>query len=225
MRGGPPRDGIFDRIFSDLETFCGDHTAQADDVTLVEITCVHDVLPPAEGNDLVRPGAHSVSDRGEWQLALRLSGPRLRETNPVPILVNYLLEMEELEAERQSLFTVITELYLNALDHGVLGLSSSLKSDPSGFAAYFQTRENRLASLEAGFIKFDVSVEQASARRSIVLRIEDSGDGFDFANFRPPSERDALSGRGILLIRDLCESLEYQGNGNIAIARFDWKTA
>ena len=211
---------IFERIFSDLESFCGDHAAQADDVTLVEITCVHEILPPPEGQDLIHPV--TSGDRGEWQLSLRLSGQRLRETNPVPILVNYLMDMEELEAERQSLFTVVTELYLNALDHGVLGLDSSLKSDPTGFATYFQTREGRLAELEVGFVRFELSVEQLARRRSILLRIEDSGDGFDYANFTPRAEGDALCGRGILLVRDLCESLEYEGNGNIAIARFGW---
>ena len=220
-----PPGQIFDRVLHDLESFCGGQMTQPDDVTLVEISCVHDILPPPEGQDLVHPLQHGAGDRGEWQLSLRLSGPRLRETNPVPILVNYLMDMEELEAERQSLFTVVTELYLNALDHGVLGLDSSLKSDPAGFAAYFQLRESRLADLEVGYIKFDLSVAQMATRRSILLRIEDSGDGFDFANCTPRNDRDALSGRGILLVRDLCESLDYEANGSIAIARFGWETA
>jgi len=156
---------------------------------------------------------------------MRFNGARLRETNPVPILVNYLMEMEKLEAERQSLFTVVTELYLNALDHGVLDLDSNLKADPAGFEAYFQTRESRLATLDSGHVIFNLSVEQESTRRSILLRIEDSGKGFDYENHDPPLDGGAaLSGRGILLIQDLCESLEYHGKGNIAIARFGWST-
>ena len=194
-------------------------------MTLVEITCVHEVLPAVEVHDIIRPTTHLIGDRGEWKLSLRFNGARLRETNPVPILINYLMEMEELEAERQSLFTVMTELYLNALDHGVLDLDSSLKSDPSGFAVYFETRESRLAGLDGGYVIFNLSVEQESTRRSILLRIEDSGEGFDFQNFTPPPDKAALSGRGILLIQDLCESLEYHGKGNIAIARFSWETS
>ena len=221
-----PRNKIFDQVFTDLDRFCGDVKTQADDVTLVEITCVHDVLPEIEVHDYIKPSTHMLGDRGEWKLSLRFNGTRLRETNPVPILVNYLTEMEELEAERQSLFTVITELYVNALDHGVLGLNSKLKSDPTGFEAYFQTRESRLASLDSGYVIFNLSVEQESTRRSILLRIEDSGKGFDFENHAPPTAREiALSGRGLLLIRDLCESLEFHGKGNIAIARFSWTTS
>ena len=193
-----PKNKIFDQVFTDLDSFCGDVKTQADDVTLVEITCVHDVLPEIEVHDYIKPSTHMLGDRGEWKLSLRFNGTRLRETNPVPILVNYLTEMEELEAERQSLFTVITELYVNALDHGVLGLDSKLKSDPAGFEAYFQTRESRLASLDSGYVIFNLSVEQESSRRSILLRIEDSGKGFDFENNAPPTAREiALSGRGL----------------------------
>ena len=222
---GAPKNHIFDHIFDQLDQFCGQVTTQADDVTLVEITCVHDVLPEIEVHDYIKPSTQMLGDRGEWKLSLRFNGSRLRETNPVPILVNYLMEMEELEAERQSLFTVMTELYINALDHGVLGLDSNLKTDPAGFEAYFQTRESRLAMLDSGYVIFNLSVEQESTRRSILLRIEDSGKGFDFENLPLPDSGDtALSGRGILLIQDLCESLEYHGKGNISIARFGWST-
>jgi CheY-like chemotaxis protein len=221
-----PKNTIFDQVFDDLDQFCGDNTTQADDVTLVEITCVHDVLPEIEVHDYIKPSKYMLGDRGEWKLSMRFNGARLRETNPVPILVNYLMEMEELEAERQSLFTVMTELYINALDHGVLGLDSNLKTDPAGFEAYFQTRESRLANLDSGHVIFNLSVEQESSRRSILLRIEDSGKGFDFENHNPPLDgATALSGRGLLLIQDLCESLEYHGKGNIAIARFGWSTS
>ncbi|MCP4470664.1 MAG: fused response regulator/phosphatase [Gammaproteobacteria bacterium] len=222
---GAPQNKIFEQIFSDLDAFCGAVESQRDDVTLVEISCVQDVLPALEAHDYLRPAAHMLSGRGEWKLSLRFDGARLRETNPVPVLINYLMEMEELEAERQALFTVITELYLNALDHGVLALDSTLKTDPAGFEAYVQTRESRLASLDNGHVIFNLSVEQESTRRSILLRVEDSGQGFDFTNHVAPNERDmALSGRGLVLIRDLCESLEFEGNGNIAVARFSWST-
>ncbi len=220
------KNEIFDRVFTDLDRFCGNITTQADDVTLVEITCVHDVLPEIEVHDYIKPATQMIGDRGEWKLSMRFNGSRLRETNPVPVLVSYLMEMEELEAERQSLFTVMTELYVNALDHGVLGLDSTLKSDPDGFETYFQNRESRLASLDSGYVIFNLSVEQGSARRSILLRIEDSGKGFDYENRRLSLAQETdLSGRGIMLIQDLCESLEFHGKGNIAIARFSWNTS
>ena len=220
-----PRDRLFDHILGELDEFCGALESQRDDVTLAEISCVPGVLPALDAHDYTRPAEHVLSGRGEWKMSLRFDGARLRETNPVPVLINYLMEMEELETERQSLFTVITELYLNALDHGVLALDSTLKSSPAGFEAYVQTRESRLASLDNGYVIFKLSVEQLATRRSILLRVEDSGNGFDHENLGAPETPDtALSGRGLVLVRDLCESLEFEGRGNVAVARFSWNT-
>ena len=218
------KDNIYDQIFTHLDNFCGGVT-QVDDVTLVELTCIKDLLPKTDSKENTGEAKKQNKIYGNWNLALNFIGERLRETNPVPILVNHLLELEELESQRQSLFTVITELYVNALDHGVLGLDSSMKSDAAGFAEYFKERELRLAALDSGFIKFDISVVQHSDVRRINLRIEDSGNGFDYNDYRPSEENDQLSGRGIVLIEELCKSLIYEGTGNIANASFEWTTA
>lgn len=217
-----PVNCIFEKIYHDLDLFCGD-TTLVDDVTLVEITCVHDVLPEVQIPEFIPIRRQNFSKNGEWEFSLKFSGSRLRETNPVPIIVNSLIELESIEAERQSLFTVMTELYVNALDHGILGLNSSMKSDPSGFAEYFKEREKQLASLDSGHIFFNLSTNQDAGVRSILLKIEDSGNGFDYLNHRPPSpEQKSLSGRGIVLINGLCGSLEYKGKGNIVEAVYSW---
>ena len=220
-----PADGIFEHLIDDLDRFCSPRTTQADDVTLAEISCVHDVLPEVEAEAATSVQTRHSGDRGEWRMSLRFDGARLRETNPVPILVSYLMEMEQLEAQRKALFTVLTELYLNALDHGVLNLDSRLKADPSGFEKYFRTREKRLSKLKSGYVTFDLSVEQGKGRRSILLRVEDSGKGFDYDEHTLITNwQMALSGRGIFLIQDLCDSLDYEGDGNIAVARLSWST-
>jgi CheY-like chemotaxis protein/anti-sigma regulatory factor (Ser/Thr protein kinase) len=220
-----PIDGVYQQIFADLDSYCGD-MIQIDDVTLVELTCVKNLLPQVESGEAHSMIKTSSSNQGEWQMTLNFRGARLRETNPVPILVNQILEMEELESERQSLFTAITELYVNALDHGVLGLDSRLKSDPVGFARYFEEREIRLATLDSGYVVFDLAVEQISAGlRRILLRVEDSGKGFEYKNHQLASNHEtSLCGRGILLISDLCDTLTYEGLGNIAKASFQWET-
>ena len=216
-----PKNEIFEQIFIHLDKFC-DGTPQVDDVTLVEISCVPEVLKDNEKPTNEKPAISTAQAReGEWSLSLRFSGKSLRETNPVPIIVNHIMEMEHLETARQSLFTVVTELYVNALDHGVLGLQSSLKSDPAGFVEYFSQRESKLAEIDSGYINLDLAIELSQGSRNIVLTIEDSGDGYDYENYRPPeADSQLLSGRGTVLIRSLCESLDYQGKGNIARAIF-----
>jgi hypothetical protein len=217
-------DEVYNQIFTELDRFCGDMT-QADDVNLVELNCVDSLLPKEKHADSQHIEQKSRARRGEWNMVLNFKGSRLRETNPVPIVVNQILELEELEVERQSLFTAITELYVNALDNGVLGLDYSLKHDAVGFVHYFKERNSRLEALGNGPVVFDLCAEQSGNTRCIVMRVEDSGNGFDYRNYSSKAvEETRLSGRGILLIKELCKSLTYEGKGNIAVARFEWNT-
>ncbi|MDJ0881333.1 MAG: fused response regulator/phosphatase [Gammaproteobacteria bacterium] len=216
---------VFENILHDLEIFSGTRT-QADDVTLIEVHCCEALLPEFKPHTTVSPSEHHFELKGDWEYVFSLKGKRLTETNPVPIIINQIMEMEGIESERQSLFTVLTELYVNSLDHGVLGLQSSMKSDPAGFTEYFKLREQRLNNLQSGHVIFNLTIEQNDDIRSILIRIEDSGSGFDYVN-QPaidPLNHTGFSGRGIYLIRDLCESLSYLGNGNIAEAIYSWKT-
>ena len=220
------KNKIFDNLLFQLEQFCGNRT-QADDITLIEISCVPDLLPKLSVQESIPKKAHHFESKGDWEYVFNLKNHRLRETNPVPIIINQIMEMEGIESERQALFTVLTELYVNALDHGILQLNSSLKSDPAGFALYFTERKKRLTDLINGHITFHIAVEQNDNIRSIMVRVEDSGDGFDFENqlVSKLENHTELCGRGILLISDLCESLNYMGKGNISEAIYSWKTS
>jgi len=219
------KNGVFDSIITSMEAF-GAQTKQADDISLVEVNCIQDLLPELEINEDIKPTLHHFEDKGEWQIVIQFFGSRLQKTNPVPILINHIMELEGLESERQSLFTVLTELFVNALDHGVLDLNSSLKSDPAGFAKYFEERGKRLNQLQSGFVTFNLSVEQEGNIRSIAINVQDSGKGFDYDK-KPVTSNDelALSGRGMTLIESLCESLTYLGNGNTVEAIYSWKTS
>ncbi|MEN8251730.1 MAG: SpoIIE family protein phosphatase, partial [Bacteroidota bacterium] len=216
---------IFDNLLNQLDQFCGTRT-QADDVTLIEINCIPGLLPKIETHETLPKKEHDFKSKGDWEYIFNLKNKRLRETNPVPIIINQIMEMEGIESERQSLFIILTELYVNALDHGVLGLDSALKSDPSGFALYFKSRENLLDQLTHGYVIIHIAVEQSENVRSIMVRIEDSGNGFDHKNLPMPDLKNhtGLAGRGIMLVKDLCESLTYTGKGNISEAIYSWKT-
>ncbi len=216
---------IFDYLLEQLDQFCGSRK-QSDDITLIEINCVPELLPDIFKHEITPVKHHHFETKGDWDYSLNLKNKRLRETNPVPIIINQIMEMEGIESERQKLFTILTELYVNALDHGILELDSSLKSDPAGFALYFQEREKRLSDIDEGYISFHITIEQNDDIRSIKLTLKDSGNGFDYENINisKPQESNSFSGRGILLVKDLCESLIYTGNGNISEAIYSWKS-
>ncbi len=126
--------------------------------------------------------------------------------------------MYGLEHHSATLFTVLSELYLNALDHGVLQLSSQLKAGQDGFSNYFTERESRLENLSEGHVSITVTIEGPISNRMLRITVEDSGEGFDPAGLDQggtDQEGNPLhSGRGILLVRGLCDAVHYSTPGN-----------
>jgi len=121
---------------------------------------------------------------------------------------------------------VLSELYSNALEHGVLGLDSALKRDAAGFARYYQERGERLSHLESGFIRVHlqvVSADQGGQSGRLTIRVEDSGDGFDVQRVLAlPPVVNELSGRGLRLVRELSEQSRWSEDGRTACVEFFW---
>ena len=119
---------------------------------------------------------------------------------------------------------VLAELFLNALEHGLLKLDSSLKESAGGFGAYYQEKEQRLAQLAAGSIKVTFRHGAHGSGGRLAIQVSDSGSGFDFGQkLRQLEENQGTHGRGIMMIRSVCESLQYSGAGNIAEAVYPWE--
>jgi hypothetical protein len=125
----------------------------------------------------------------------------LKRFNPLPYLLQLLLEVHGL-AQSGALYSVLAELYSNALEHGVLGLDSGLKRDASGFARYYQQRNVRLDALQDGFVRVHLQVTPQGEGGCLAICVEDSGKGFDVERvLERPLDPVRLSGRGISLIR------------------------
>jgi anti-sigma regulatory factor (Ser/Thr protein kinase) len=122
------------------------------------------------------------------------------------------------------LFIILSELYNNALDHGVLGLSSALKHEADGMDRYLAQRTQRLAGLGEGSIEIVLETEERPGmdENTLWIHCRDSGPGFDYKNVGADDGSGARTafGRGLTLVRTLCDSLEFAGCGNEAIARF-----
>ena len=57
----------------------------------------------------------------------------------------------------------------------------------------------------------------------MLIQVEDSGPGFDYSNYKNELPADTqLSGRGIKLLLELCESLTYNQQGNRVEAVYRW---
>ncbi|HEY6095831.1 MAG TPA: fused response regulator/phosphatase [Gallionellaceae bacterium] len=159
------------------------------------------------------------AETNDWQLQLRLGATQLRKADVIPVLLLIVNNLEtQVTQVSSSLFVTVSELFNNALDHGILQLDSTLKQDTTaGMERYFEERAARLKTLDQGEI--NIGLEKFSVAGSEFLKVtfRDSGQGFDHeSRLRDyADEEHALPhGRGIALMKNLCYSLRYLGKGN-----------
>ena len=218
LNAGHHETSIFQLLMDDLTSF-REHAAQSDDLTLIELPCGLE-------NRVARSEDKSkISDKPatEWKYHLTLLDEALSTVDPVPLLIQSLIHIQGLESVREDLFTILTELYINALDHGVLKLNSEIKHDAKGFAEYFRLREEGLQSVEGGSVAISMRHTPVDKGGRLLVRIEDSGDGFDIEAITGNSlESTEFSGRGISLVKNLCDSLTYSNGGCVVEAVFEW---
>ncbi|EKT4521094.1 fused response regulator/phosphatase [Pseudomonas putida] len=209
---------LLDDVMRALERFGG---RRRDDISLCDIAMIEpqrQVPVPAGYAD----NGHGSSPLN-WSLHFELQAESLKRFNPVPYLVQLLQEIHGLRPSSGLLHTVLSELYTNALEHGVLGLDSRLKHDAQGFAEYYRQRNLRLGQALDGFVRIDLEVEPLPAGGRLTVAVRDSGAGFDVARVlsRQPAEH-GLSGRGVQLVRSLCQGAEWLEGGRCARVVFCW---
>ncbi|MFJ2428631.1 fused response regulator/phosphatase [Pseudomonas sp. P1.31] len=211
-----------DRLFEDIEQALRDFRGEArDDVSMVEVS----LLAPAQ----LKPTAPVYSDSGQscpldWSVSFEFRGATLKRFNPLPYLLQLLLEVHGLRGQSGALYSVLAELYSNALEHGVLGLDSSLKRDAVGFARYYEQRNTRLEALQDGYVRVHLQVTPQEQGGCLVIRVEDSGKGFDVARvMERPLENVRLSGRGVSLVRQLGRNASWSDEGRSARVEFFWE--
>jgi CheY-like chemotaxis protein len=200
-----------------------DHLAgesAADDITYAIVDCRAESARRAR-----RAAAETISQNtlhmqphaaaGHWELHLRIGAERLKRVEVAPIIQEFMARFDPVGALDQSTFVVLSELCNNALEHGLLELDSSMKDEPNGLAAYARERERRLAALADGVIFLDIIRTDTPTGPKLKVRVKDSGKGFDSHAWRLDAR--ALfrrADRGIGLVEQLCETVEYRDGGS-----------
>ncbi len=208
-----------------MEVQLGLHTqgqALEDDLSIVQLSMQRPSQLP--NDELVLPVGGLPGSR-DWQLSYELRDETLKHFDPLPMLRQIILELPELRPRSAQLFAVIAELYANALEHGVLGLSSMTKLTPSGFAEYYRDRASALAALKKGSIRFEMKSASDAEGGMLYLRVTDSGRGFDHKSLLSAGAGLAAlpHGRGLHLVAEFCDVLRFQGAGNIVEAEWVWR--
>lgn len=204
-----------------LAEHCGSG-ASDDDVTAIELTIL-----PAKTLELapLHPALEFETSPDCWRLSYEVCDQSLASFTPFPLLQRILLCTPALRRRMSDIGMVITELYSNALEHGVLGLESQLKRSADGFAAYYQARAARLQEAQ-GFVRFDLYCYESQARVVLEISVTDSGAGFAapaaYVQKKPSqsgagatagASEEAFHGRGLRLLTEACERIEYSNEG------------
>ena len=159
----------------------------------------------------------------DWELSLKLDATSLKTFSPLSMLITMISEVPGLRQSSSVLYTVLSEFYNNAVEHGVLGLASEIKSSPSGFAEYYKQRKDGLAALTEAFVKFEFAHKLDDEGGSLKISVTDSGKGFT------PKQAETTEGasvryygRGLSLVGSICESVQVLEPGNRVEAVYRW---
>ncbi len=197
-----------------------EHSAspQSDDITLIEYVYHHARAQAAAP----RLGPYAIpKPASTWSAQLSFEADCLRTVDPMPVVMQLLMSIQGLEAHRSNLHMIVTELFNNALHHGVLEIDGNLRATPVGFSEYFQLRTERLAKLVDGSIQMQFSHRPSPKGGALEIIISDSGAGF-VRKKAVGAGPGLFGGRGIGLVESLCEELIYEGRGNVVRATYAW---
>ena len=211
--------GQFWYLVSAANKFMGLDSA-ADDISIAAIHCP---MAPV-GEAIVQPEQPSAApvEPSESRLAVKLGPPELKSFDVLPWLINWLNQLRFSQRQCQEMFLILSELYNNALDHGILALDSRLKYQEDGFGIYLDMREERLVGLQHGAIEIELERVQENQVPYLKLRVGDSGKGFPVDSIMNAdiSSSTRPAGRGIILVKTLCAEVKYPGCGNEVIALY-----
>jgi hypothetical protein len=160
----------------------------------------------------------------DWELHFSVPAHSLHNFDPLPVVLLIVMEYPGLTALRSQISTILSELYCNALEHGVLALNSELKTSHKGFSKYYQLKTEKLSQVKEGFISLSISLKPEAVGGRLIFEIQDSGNGFDHQKHSDEFKRnESYSGRGLPLLFELCESVEFIGKGNHVKAVYRWR--
>jgi len=212
-----PNVSVFDAIKKEFIRLCANQEF-SDDVTLITFPCGENL-----NQSLTRDVATNMQDvncnKGGWRFMMEVSGSRLRHINPIPIILDQYLKLGDPVVCTDMLQRILSELYDNSLNHGVLELSHLIDSSEKNEYVYDQERDKRFGQIPYGFIRIEIQEIIYQGDSSLLIRLEDSGRGFDHMGMlsglvgRGEKKKGACSS-GIPLVKELCQSLHYLGRGN-----------
>lgn len=219
----PDASTRWQNITGAVEAYCGNQLSGRDDIALMMAQCEF----RGKGSRREASPEQQAQEQGEgkvvWQFALTLAMDQIKKLDVVPLLLDLVQQIEQDKERAGEIFMILSEMFNNALDHGLLKLDSSLKHHEDGMEQYFDERAKRLADAESGQIQLNLEKELKVGGGALLrIRVSDSGDGFDFRNVATKIAADTQRhGRGIALLYNVCSEVQFFGNGSKLMVEFN----
>ena len=180
---------------------------------------------PAMLLSVVRAAASDYAEFKDLRLRLRQGLKTLRLLKNAAFTIRTVDEARDLGAvlanacpDPYRTVVGLTELLLNAVEHGNLGITYEEKSQMDR-REWLTEVDRRMALPENAEKCVDVHVDRDD--KAIRFTIHDDGKGFDWTRFLEidPARAFDTHGRGIAMARHLSfDSVEYRGSGNTVVA-------
>ncbi|MFT6905616.1 MAG: CheY-like chemotaxis protein [Oleiphilaceae bacterium] len=203
---------IFKALVDNYNDFIGKQKQQDDDISLIEV-----LAQPYEAK-VIRDLQFNKENKVNfipWSMSLNVEPKDIKAINVVNNIISLLPSFIRISYRFDVFRTILSELYSNSLEHGLLNLSSSMKATPDGFGQYYQLRDQRLEELIEGFIRVHISSYTEDKKIKSKITIEDSGEGFkDYEDVQKDKVSIQPWGRGLSLVKSLSEKVIYSNKGS-----------
>ncbi|MBU1294946.1 MAG: SpoIIE family protein phosphatase [Gammaproteobacteria bacterium] len=150
------------------------------------------------------------SPKGNFSFSFELFGDSLLNDHFTLKLVELIESYGFSQSFCQRFFTVMTELIVNSVDHGILNIQSNLKK--ADFISYLDNRNAAISTLSDNQ-KITVSLSWESSKKSLFLCVSDSGNGYQIDK-EINTSNDQTYGRGLGILNTLCNDFIYDQNTN-----------
>ena len=207
---------IISNLYDKVQKFTAKGTE--DDLSILAMN-----FPISNGADLIEP-MEAISMRSlPIKSVLNFPSKVLKDSVVMNEVRQFLMGIIPGGPHLDLICSVLSELFANAIEHGLLQLDSKIKDDPDGFFNFYLIREQKLSEL-SGDAFLELRLEFSPSESLLRMELEHNGEGFDYENFEDVNSEQTY-GRGIVLATELCESLQYskQGKCVTAVYNFDAK--
>jgi len=209
-------ENIFSNVMQAMEDF-RDGFEQSDDITILEYTFSPELMSFNLVNNPI--DKNSVKMNTEWDMNLHLDIAAIKCFDPRPLLMQLIVDVQGMSSQRERLFTILSELFKNSVDYGLLSMKSSDKDGEDGIQIYNKKREDRLAKLEEGEIIINLKHIPNQNGGVLSIEMEDSGPGFDVEDHVNSPE---IKKGGLTLIEQLADDVTFIAPGNKVRVSCEW---